>query len=235
MADHVVAMTPSEKTYLEREIGLRPQQVSVVSPGLRPTDYPTIEQSEARRRLGLPNEAFVALFIGRKELYKGIGTLFQAYRELQKNHKTQCRLILIGPDVDLASSVQEGEDEGIVDLGKVDHATKLLALNACDCLVLPSTSESFGIVILEAWAVAKPVVVTRLPSTQDIVTDNEDGLLFEMGDTVQLGEALYRLAADPTMAMDMGQNGQRRFFACYSSSVVAERVQRIYDSLAKTA
>jgi len=236
-ADHVIAMTPSEKTYLECELGLAPSRVSVVSPGLRPSDYPVLDKPECRRRLGLPDQAFVVLFIGRREPHKGLQTLLAAFRALRDCCSRTCRLVLVGPVVANSGGacLQDEADPDVVDLGAADHATKLQALNACDCLAFPSTSESFGIVILEAWAVARPVVVTRLPPIEDIVADGDDGLLVDVGSVQQLAAALKRLCDDLPTAATMGERGRLKFLSSYTTATMADSVLSIYDSLARVS
>lgn len=232
-ADHVIAMTPSEKIYLEQELGLDSAKVSVVSPALEVADYPVMEQSIARHRLGLPNDAFVVLFIGRKEPHKGILTLLEAFQVLLGKTDRACRLVLVGPEIPQANmpSLHPFLDNHVIDLGEVDHNTKNLALNACDCLAFPSSSESFGIVILEAWAAAKPVVVTRLDPIQDTVTDNEDGLLTDVGSVTQLAQALSRLAEDQAKATTIGLNGRRKFLSFYTTATMSEKIKHIYGAL----
>lgn len=237
LADHIVTMTSTEKTFLEHEIGLTPEKVSVVSPGLSAEDYPIVDQAEARQKLGLPLDAFVALFIGRRDPHKGISTLIDAYRKLLDDGYTSVRLVLLGPDTSSAEPPpwRNHLGDNVLDLGMVDHTTKILALNACDCLVFPSSSESFGIVILEAWAVGKPVVAARLGSIQDTVTDTVDGLLFDVGSARQLAHALLRLLGDCDRAREMGQHGRRKFLASYTTDVMGERVHSIYDALTDSA
>lgn len=235
-ADHIVAMTKSEKSYLERELELDPANISVVSPALKSSDYPLLGQESTRTNFNLPSDAFVVLFIGRKEPHKGILTLMEAFRALQGRTRRPCRLLLIGPEIAHSNlpSLEPWLDDTVIDLGEVDHNTKVNALNACSCLAFPSTSESFGIVILEAWASAKPVVASRLGPTEDTVTDGQEGYLTDAGSVEHLAEALHKLAEDNAAAAAMGAAGLRKFLASYTTETMGDTIRFVYDKIQPT-
>jgi len=72
---------------------------------------------------------------------------------------------------------------------------------------MPSRTDSFGIVYLEAWANGKPVVAANAGGVPEVVTHDETGLLVEFGDVDGLAQALGRLIADPAVASRLGENG----------------------------
>jgi glycosyltransferase involved in cell wall biosynthesis len=105
-----------------------------------------------RRRYNL-NEPFV-LYIGRIDPSKGCEELFSYFLELRKQESSARKLVLLGKP-----TMPIPQHPDIIALGFVDEQTKWDALAACDLLVMPSPYESLSIVLLEAWAVGKPVLV----------------------------------------------------------------------------
>ncbi len=105
-----------------------------------------------RRRYNL-DEPFV-LYIGRIDPSKGCEQLFSYFMELRKQESTSRKLVLLGKP-----TMPIPQHPDIIALGFVDEQTKWDALAACDLLVMPSPYESLSIVLLEAWAVGKPVLV----------------------------------------------------------------------------
>ena len=96
------------------------------------------------------------LYMGRIDPSKGCGDLFRFFTELRRMDKSNMKLVLLGKP---AMPVPEHPD--IISLGYVDEQTKFDALAACDWLVNPSPYESLSIVLLEAWSVGTPVLVTE--------------------------------------------------------------------------
>ena len=226
--DHVIADTVAERDLL-LETGLDPWQVSVGGTGLDPTEYEPDSTTGARQQMGLPESAFVILFLGRKSDYKGLEVALQAFRALRRRHP-EAYLLAIGPETDYSEALwpRYRDLEGLYVQGAVSHEEKLAALRACDCLVLPSIGEAFGIVFLEAWVMGKPVVGARTPAVSSVISDGQDGLLAAPGDAADLAACLAALAADPGRAQQMGDRGREKVLHRYTVSRLADRVEGIY-------
>ena len=89
-------------------------------------------------------------------------------------------------------------------------------LAAADVVALPSRTESFGIVFLEAWLCRKPVIGARAGAIPDVVQHGEDGVLVEFGDVPGLADALRMLLTDPARAAQLGLQGYRKVQQCYT-------------------
>ena len=96
-------------------------------------------------------------------------------------------------------------------------------------LVLPSYSENFGNVVLEAMAAATPVVVSAEVGVAELVRQNRCGIVID-GGAEQLGRAIARVAADPDAASEMGRRG-KAVAARYSWDSVAVQMEALYQSL----
>ncbi len=112
---------------------------------------------DAERFLKVHNvSAPFLLYMGRIDPSKGCEELFRFFTELRRMGKSDMKLVLLGKP---AMAIPEHPD--IISLGYVDEQTKFDALAACDWLVNPSPYESLSIVLLEAWSVGTPVLVTE--------------------------------------------------------------------------
>jgi glycosyltransferase involved in cell wall biosynthesis len=105
-------------------------------------------------------------------------------------------------------------------------------LASWDILVHASTvGEPFGQVIIEAMALAKPVVAANGGGVPEIIRDNIDGLLTAPGDDAALAEAVCKLLADPTLAQTLARAGRQRVIDQFTIQHVARNVERVYDQM----
>ncbi|MBN1138390.1 MAG: glycosyltransferase family 4 protein, partial [Anaerolineae bacterium] len=238
-SDHVIADTPAERD-LFLDLGLDPWRVSVGGTGLRLDEYPKPfskeppegdrrQQADARRRLGLPDDGFIALFLGRKTHYKGLDVALEAYADLQ-SRGLKVGFLAVGPETDYSQALWPRYQglPGLHVLGAVSDEEKLAALAACDCLALPSTGEAFGIVFLEAWLMGKPVIGARVLAVSSVIDDGQDGLLTAPDDAGDLAACIARLATDPGLARRMGAKGRDKVLRRYTVPRIADRVEGIY-------
>jgi len=98
----------------------------------------------------------------------------------------------------------------ILDLGLVTEEEKQNAISSCDVLVLPSKSESFGLVYLEAWHHKKPVIGCSIGAVSDVIDDEVNGLLVRFGDPKELAEKILYLLQNPSIAEQFGENGKKK-------------------------
>jgi glycosyltransferase involved in cell wall biosynthesis len=117
----------------------------------------------------------------------------------------------------------------LLNLGQVSDAEKRDLLDAADLLVHPSRVESLGIVYLEAWANAKPVVAADTAVSRDIINAGEDGLLVPFGDTEAIAEAIKYLCEDPLQRQRLGIAGKKKVLAKYSWDKVMPGIIRVFQ------
>lgn len=227
-SDHVIAVTEGERDFLVG-LGLDPWRVTTAGNGLRPELYPIRDRSACRQRLGLPADAFVMLFLGRQVKYKGLGTALQAFFALRKYYP-QLHFLIVGPETDYSRQLFARHDSisGVVNLGAVSDDVRLDALNACDCLVLPSSGEAFGIVFLEAWITGKPVVGPRTQAVSTVIRDGQDGWLVPLDDPMSIVMALKRWMDAPALAQQMGARGRSRVLQHYTQIHIADVIEGVY-------
>ena len=171
---------------------------------------------QLRRRLGLSSDDDVLCIVGRLTPWKGHLTLLEAVAAVAGG-RPRVRLLVVGEVAFWEHSYEEelrahaarlGIADRVLWLGFRDDIPDILRL--CDVFVLPSVDEPFGRAIIEAMAVARPVVATRSGGVPEIVVDGETGLLVAPQDAAALADALRVLLSDPGRAGQMGERGMAR-------------------------
>lgn len=119
-------------------------------------------------------------------------------------------------------------------LGLLSEADKHAVVARAGCLLLPSRSDSFGIVLLEAWAHGRPVVAARAGGIPGVVDDGVNGLLVPFGDVAALETATERLLSDGNYAGQLGENGRRKVGQEYNWDAVTERVLSHYRAIVRS-
>ena len=171
------------------------------------------------------------LFVGRLEKRKGLKYLLDAYSRL-KWDRPDIRLIVVGPghpDRDSFRIIGARGLDDVVFAGKVSYDDLARYYASADIFCSPATgAESFGIVLVEAMAAGKPVVVSEIEGYKGIVTHGHQGLLFPRQDPEALASALALLVDNPDLARSMGAKG-RQSVEEYRWSVVASQVESYYQ------
>lgn len=175
----------------------------------------------------LPPDGFL-LFVGDLSRDKGIDVLLRAYAGLQDAPP----LVLIGrrrPDtpVDLP--------ENVFHLGSWPHTAVMEAYRRSSMGLLPSTCpETFGIVVIEAMSLGRPVIASRIGGLSDVINDGENGFLVPAGDVAALRQAIQRLLDDPELRAKMEQGALRRA-QDFRAVAVVPRIESVYQTLSKSA
>jgi len=157
----------------------------------------------------------------------------QAVKALQK---PDVYLMIVG-DGDMRTTYEQiSRDLGIEAqtrfLGKVVNEGLPAVYNAADVVVLPSQlQESFGMVLIEAMACAKPVIASDIPGVRSVVTDRVDGLLVRPGDCADLAEKLASLLENEAQRQAMGAKGRAKVEAKYSWSGIITKLEQLYEGV----
>jgi glycosyltransferase involved in cell wall biosynthesis len=186
--------------------------------------------AELRRRLGIPEQAPVALFVGRFTCDKGIPELMQAFVRLDDQFP-DLRLLLVGCFEDgdpLPFEVRRRLEttERVILAGAVNDTRPYYAI--ADVLVLPSHREGLPTVILEAQAAGKPVIGASATGIVDLLVDGETGLVFPVGDVTALAEALAKLISDKGLATKLGLAGQEQVQRDFRQEQIWQALHREY-------
>ena len=178
------------------------------------------------------------LFVGRLEKRKGADYLLKAYQRVKRVFPNS-RLIIVGPGTRLRSKyekrVKQSGLEDVVFIGYTSYDELPRYYKTADVFCAPATGwESFGIILLEAMAVGKPVVASNIDGYASIVTHGAEGLLVPPKDDERLAQALITLLTDETLRQQMGARGILKA-AEYDWKHVALQVLAHYTEVLKKA
>jgi glycosyltransferase involved in cell wall biosynthesis len=237
-ADLVIGPSADTVHHLISEQHILPEKVQRLSWGLDPEFEARLETGvPPSPPPGFPRTGGIILTVGRwdsAERYKGADTLISTLpRVLKAAPKTS--LVLVG----------DGDDRPRLellarDLGVSEHAHFLFGLTPdqlfacyanCDVFALPSRGEGFGLVFLEAMALAKPVIGGAHGGIPDIVEEGVTGLLVPHGDVGGLAKALESFFSNPTRARGMGASGRDRLAKTFSFAQFQLRLTEILNNV----
>jgi D-inositol-3-phosphate glycosyltransferase len=217
-ADALTANTTDEASELRRHYAAAPQKIMIVPPGVDLHTFHPCDQPKSRAQLGVNQDDQVILFVGRIQPLKAPDVLIRAVAELvgrEPSRRERLRLIIIGSPSgpDAAWSLSLGPlaaDLGVEDL--VDfrpHSPRAELFRwycVSDVVGVPSYSESFGLVALEAQACGRPVVAAAVGGLRHAVVDHQTGLLVSGHDGADWAHALTAVLDHPDEVVRMGAN-----------------------------
>ncbi len=185
-----------------------------------------------RARWQLKKEEVVVGIVSKLWEGKGHITLIEAFKVV-KQRIPNARLVIVG-EGDLYSELlrvvnENGLRESVLFTGFQMDVSKILS--TFDVAVLPSFFEGMGRVLLEAMAMEKPVVASRVGGIPDLVKHNVNGLLINPGDVAELANALEKILTDSELAGNMGKEGRKRIQEQFSSEVMVRSIHRVYQDL----
>jgi glycosyltransferase involved in cell wall biosynthesis len=170
------------------------------------------------------------LFVGRLSAEKGIDTLIEAWRNLSGN--VPLKVVGDGP---MAALVQAAAatDPALQWLGRLPSEAIYPLIGAAAFLVLPSRCyETFGRVIVEAYAKGTPVVASKLGAMAELVDDGRTGLHFKPGDPIDLAEKVRRLLANPLELTRMRRAARQEFTRNFNAEANYKALMAIYEQAA---
>jgi len=201
----------------------------IVTTGMGPNALRSHDGPKFRATHGIPRDAPLVLYIGRKERYKGYIHLLDAAELVWRRHP-DARFVFIGIPGFYSSFFDEFAryaDERIIDIERATGTEKSAALDACDVFAMPSLHETFGIGYLEAWLHERPVVGGDIPPLREVIAHNLDGFCVRQR-AEDVAEAILRLLDDPAMRLSMGRAGAEKLRERWDWDRVIDRVEDAY-------
>lgn len=176
----------------------------------------------------------VILFVGRlesvknlewfiKEVFTRVGTRHGVFFKIAGTGSQENKLKKIVKDLNLENLVKF--------LGQTNQEETIKYLNNCDVFVLPSRSESFGKVLVEANACGKPVVATMTTGAKEIVQDGVNGCLIPIGNAKKMVEKILYLLNNSDKAKEMGEAGKKMMQEKYSNNI--QKIVKFWEEIIK--
>lgn len=221
--DGIVFNTEEEEEFVHKRFGNEKIPSVLTGIGL---DIPPLETlPDGRKKFGL-SKPFI-LYMGRIDPAKGCSELFEYFREYKKEHDGDLQLVLMGNEL-----IPVPKHKDIISLGFVSEEEKYAVLRECEALVLPSHFESLSIVVLEAFAFRKPVLVSgHCAVLKGHCTKSNGGLYFYGNEDFK--ECLSLLHGNETLRTAMGLKGEQYVNERYQWDRILERLTAFIDSLIK--
>ena len=235
-ADLMLASTDDERDQLETLYRAVGERVEIVPPGVDHSVFFPADARVAKHRLGLDGRRAL-LFAGRIQPLKGVGMAVRCLAELDDPDTTL--MVVGGPsgadgDEELARVRALAHDLGVAAnvrfVPPQPHNRLADFYRAADVCIVPSRSESFGLVALEAAACGTPVVAASVGGLRSLVDDGTTGFLVEGRDPAAYAAPVATLLDDPDLAAEMGATASARSRR-YSWSTTAARLRRLYGDL----
>jgi D-inositol-3-phosphate glycosyltransferase len=238
-SDALLASCSVEVDQLVELYGAEPDRVEVVPLGVNHAFFSPGDRAHARRALGLSGDGPLLVFVGRIQPLKGAEVAVRAFTMLSQSIPTAQLVVVGGPsgprgDAELAALHATVADCGLsVKVRFVPpqpHELLSTYYRAADCCLVPSRSESFGLVALEAAACGTPVVAAAVGGLTTLVKHGQTGYLVEDGDAETYAKYAAEICQDPLLQAELGAGGAA-MASGYSWSITAGRLGRLYDHL----
>jgi glycosyltransferase involved in cell wall biosynthesis len=214
-----------------RECGIPDEKITVIhnAVDLRRFDPSTVDRKAARADLGFAEHDIVVGTAGKLHAGKGVFDLLHAAEGLTKRYPA-LKLLYVGDGPERAALEQEAArlfiPDRVVLAGLRNDMERMYA--AMDIFVLPSTCrEAFGIVIIEAMAMGRPVVATATGGIPEVVKDEKNGILVKPGDPTGLAEAFSRLIDDKELSRRIADEGRSSVEQRYSEDAMGSAFEKM--------
>ena len=226
LLDRIAAALPANAILTLSKAGREAQRgvsskrpLGLVYPGVELENYDPAalpSREEARRKVGIPPDGPLIGIVGRLQKWKGMHVLVDAMPLIQKRYP-DARCVIVG-----GQHAAEPEYEGIVaqqikEKGLSERVTMVGLqknvpewMQAMDVIVHASDHEPFGMVVIEAMALEKPVIAGDAAGPTEIITPEENGLLAPYGDPEKIAAAILRYLDDPAFAVRVGKAARTR-------------------------
>lgn len=168
-------------------------------------------RTDIRSKYNIPKDAFVYGFVGRITGDKGINELFEAFQKISKD-QTNVYMMLVGNTEKMESINQDlfrwaQEEQRVIFCGYSKTVEQYLA--AMDVYILPSYREGFGSGVIEAEAMAVPVIVTDIPGPTDAMVRDKTGFVVLKADVKSLQSAMMKILESGELQQKFGEAGKR--------------------------
>ncbi|SEL71767.1 Glycosyltransferase involved in cell wall bisynthesis [Maribacter orientalis] len=192
------------------------------------------DNNQLRKTIGVSEEDFVFLFIGRLVNDKGVNELANAFDKLSSTHEN-VKLVMVGAHIGETDLLPDqtwakiNANNSILYVGHQDDVRPFLAMS--NVFVFPSYREGFPNVVLEAGAMGLPAIVTDINGSNEIVVDGENGLIIPSKDEDALFKAMKILLTDNSLNTKLAKNARPMIASRFEKSEVWAAVLKEYQSI----
>jgi glycosyltransferase involved in cell wall biosynthesis len=231
-AARVIAVSGWMKSEVLTRLKTPEEKVDQIPNAVEPLKFEgQVDAKAARARWNVSEGQKMITAVGRLTPQKGFDDLIRAYPAVRRA-VPESRLVIVGDGhmrAELESiAEQEHVRDGTTFAGFISDGELVAALRCSDVVVVPSRSEPFGIIALEAMAAGAPLVVTRVGGLAEIVEDLVDGIEVEPNNPSAIAAATIRILSDGELAARLAARGEEKAKS-YSWESVAKRTLGVYQ------
>lgn len=247
-ADCIIAECAQDRQDMEQLYGAPSSRIKIAPCGFDPHELWPVPSDIARERLGLAQDKFLVLQLGRMVPRKGVDTVIEALAILRARYRVDAELLVVGGEVERAGAPETPELARLRALaarlgvgaqvrftGQKERAELLYYYSAADVFVTTPWYEPFGITPVEAMACARPVIGSAVGGIKSTVADGRTGFLVAPRDPQAVAARLAMLQQDPVLARGMGEEGLLRAYQHYTWRTVAQQAAAIYAAVIELA
>lgn len=233
MADRVITVGESTRKYMVHEKGIPKDKIITIPTGVDLEKFnPRRVKKDFRNEMAIPANAPVLGTVAVFRRLKGHVYILRAMKEILSFYP-DAKLLLVGEgpqEENLRRTMEElGVGKAVILPGYREDVERLL--QAMDVFVFPSLQEALGTAIIEAMAMEKPVVASRVGGIPEIVEDGKTGFLVNPEDVQGIAERVLFLFGNPALAESMGKAGRRVVEEHFDTRQMVERIEKLYEWL----
>ena len=244
-ASQLVANTQAEADELINLYSADKKRVNVVNPGVDLEVFNIGNKQKARKEFGIPQDAIVFTFVGRVQPLKAPDVLVKAAHQFIQNNpqlKSKVRIVICGglsgtgldhPDSLMQLVKELNLIENVIFLPPSTREKLATLYQASTLVAVPSYSESFGLVAVEAQACGTPVIATNVGGLKTVVADNLSGLLVNGHDPRTWAEALAQISLNEKLSNELS-SGARMHASKFSWDKTVEGLVQVYEKAIST-
>ncbi|MEZ4854423.1 glycosyltransferase family 4 protein [Flavobacterium sp.] len=229
--------------FIIKEKFCKPSKLKIIGNGssngintnhFNPTILSESEKNNLKFQLGINQNDFVFIFVGRLVKDKGINELVTAFSNIQTSNS---KLLLIGPfepelDPLMSETVQQiKENPNIINVGYQNDVRPYFAIS--NCLVFPSYREGFPNVVMQAGAMGLPCIVSNINGCNEIVVEGENGTIIPVKNDKAIQEAMIRMIYNAEFYNQLKDKARPMILKSYEQNIVWQALLKEYQLLLK--
>lgn len=243
-ADGIIAECPQDKQDLIHFYGADPSKIHEIPCGFDPHELWPINKRLARIEIGVPEEEWIVLQLGRMVPRKGVDTAIRGFAHMLRKHDIPARMMIVGgasrvadpiitPEIGRLQNI--AEEEGVVDrvvfVGSRGRQELKYYYSAADVFVSTPWYEPFGITPVESMACGTPVIGANVGGIKYTVVDGETGYLVSPNDPQAVAAKMMELYQSPEMANRFRQQALKRVNEKFTWEKVGEMISTFYENV----
>lgn len=235
---HLIAISEASKQYAIANLGVKPGQVTVVCHGVSErygSPVPIKVQDQLKTGMGIPKEAILIGYAGRLDREKGLDHLIAAFSLVKGNAGYDVHLILLG---DYYTEQDSRWLSGVISQSGSGAAIHLVPFqdpkpfyDIFDIFVLPSLSEAFGLVCVEAMMSSCCTIRTDTNGAEDQIDHGVNGFIYPVGAVAELHDILLKVIQDPSLRIKIGENARVKALERFTIKTMAKNTEAVYKRI----